>query len=205
MSKKIFSDPLINSNPITKQVLGVCSALAVTVKVEMAIVMALALTFVVTFSNLIVSLLRNFIPSNVRIIVQLIIIATLVILVDQILQAYMYDVSKQLSVFVGLIITNCIVMGRADAFAMSNSPKDSTLDGLGNGLGYGSILIIVAIFRELLGTGQLYGIQIIPGWMYVENGGWYMNNGLMLLAPGAFIVLGLLIWAQRSYTGYVED
>ena len=205
MSKKIFSDPLINSNPITKQVLGVCSALAVTVKVEMAIVMALALTFVVTFSNLIVSLLRNFIPSNVRIIVQLIIIATLVILVDQILQAYMYDVSKQLSVFVGLIITNCIVMGRADAFAMSNSPKDSTLDGLGNGLGYGSILIIVAIFRELLGTGQLYGIQIIPGWMYVENGGWYMNNGLMLLAPGAFIVLGLLIWAQRSYTGYVEE
>tara|TARA_B110000116_G_C16740892_1_gene538442 strand:- start:101 stop:718 length:618 start_codon:yes stop_codon:yes gene_type:complete len=205
MSKKIFSDPLINSNPITKQVLGVCSALAVTVKVEMAIVMALALTFVVTFSNLIVSLLRNFIPSNVRIIVQLIIIATLVILVDQILQAYMYDVSKQLSVFVGLIITNCIVMGRADAFAMSNSPKDSTLDGLGNGIGYGSILIIVAIFRELLGTGQLYGLQIIPGWMYVENGGWYMNNGLMLLAPGAFIVLGLLIWAQRSYTGYVED
>jgi Na+-transporting NADH:ubiquinone oxidoreductase subunit D len=205
MSKKIFSDPLINNNPITRQVLGVCSALAVTVKVEMAIVMALALTFVVTFSNLIVSLLRNFIPSNVRIIVQLIIIATLVILVDQILQAYMYDVSKQLSVFVGLIITNCIVMGRADAFAMSNSPKDSTLDGLGNGLGYGSILIIVAIFRELLGTGQLYGIQIIPGWMYVENGGWYMNNGLMLLAPGAFIVLGLLIWAQRSYTGYVEE
>ena len=205
MSKKIFSDPLINSNPITKQVLGVCSALAVTVKVEMAIVMALALTFVVTFSNLIVSLLRNFIPSNVRIIVQLIIIATLVILVDQILQAYMYDVSKQLSVFVGLIITNCIVMGRAEAFAMSNSPKASTLDGLGNGLGYGSILIIVSIFRELLGTGQLYGIQIIPGWMYVENGGWYMNNGLMLLAPGAFIVLGLLIWAQRSYTGYVEE
>ena len=205
MSKKIFSDPLINNNPITMQVLGVCSALAVTVKVEMAIVMALALTFVVTFSNLIVSLLRNFIPSNIRIIVQLIIIATLVILVDQILQAYMYDVSKQLSVFVGLIITNCIVMGRAEAFAMSNSPKASTLDGLGNGLGYGSILIIVAIFRELLGTGQLYGIQIIPGWMYVENGGWYMNNGLMLLAPGAFIVLGLLIWAQRSYTGYVEE
>ena len=205
MSKKIFLDPLINNNPITKQVLGVCSALAVTVKVEMAIVMALALTFVVTFSNLIVSLLRNFIPSNVRIIVQLIIIATLVILVDQILQAYMYDVSKQLSVFVGLIITNCIVMGRAEAFAMSNSPKASTLDGLGNGLGYGSILIIVSIFRELLGTGQLYGIQIIPGWMYVENGGWYMNNGLMLLAPGAFIVLGLLIWAQRSYTGYVEE
>ena len=205
MDKKIFSNPLIDNNPITKQVLGVCSALAVTVKVEMAIVMALALTFVLTFSNLIVSLLRNFIPSNVRIIVQLIIIATLVILVDQVLKAYMYDVSKQLSVFVGLIITNCIVMGRADAFAMSNPPKESIFDGLGNGIGYGSILIIVSIFRELLGTGQLYGMQIIPIWMYLENGGWYMNNGLMLLAPGAFIVLGLLIWAQRSYTGYVEE
>ena len=144
MSKKIFSDPLIDNNPITKQVLGVCSALAVTVKVEMAIVMALALTFVLTFSNLIVSLLRNFIPSNVRIIDQLIVIASLVILVDQLLQAYMYDISKQLSVFVGLIITNCIVMGRADAFAMSNSPKDSLLDGLGNGIGYGVILIIVS-------------------------------------------------------------
>ena len=205
MSKNIFSDPLINNNPITKQVLGVCSALAVTVKVEMAIVMALALTFVVTFSNLFVSLLRKFIPSNVRIIVQLVIIATLVILVDQLLQAYMYDVSKQLSVFVGLIITNCIVMGRADAFAMSNPPKDSALDGLGNGIGYGSILIIVSMFRELFGTGQVYGIQLVPDWIYIQNGGWYMNNGLMLLAPGAFIVLGLLIWAQRSYTGYVEE
>jgi len=205
MSNKIFSDPLIDNNPITKQVLGVCSALAVTVKVEMAIVMALALTFVVTFSNLIVSLLRNFIPSNVRIIVQLIVIATLVILVDQVLQAYMYDISKQLSVFVGLIITNCIVMGRADAFAMSNSPKASILDGLGNGVGYGSILIIVSMFREIFGTGQLYGYQIIPLSMYLENGGWYMNNGLMLLAPGAFIVLGLLIWLQRAYTGYVEE
>ena len=205
MSNKIFSDPLIDNNPITRQVLGVCSALAVTVKLEMAIVMALALTFVLTFSNLIVSLLRKFIPSNVRIIVQLIVIATLVILVDQILQAYMYDVSKQLSVFVGLIITNCIVMGRADAFAMSNSPKDSVLDGLGNGIGYGSILIIVSIFREIFGSGELYGYQIIPLSVYVENGGWYMNNGLMLLAPGAFIVLGLLIWLQRTYTGYTEE
>ena len=167
--------------------------------------MALALTFVLTFSNLTVSVLRKLIPSNVRIIVQLIVIATLVILVDQVLKAYMYDVSKQLSVFVGLIITNCIVMGRADAFAMSNPPKESILDGLGNGIGYGSILIIVSAFRELLGGGQLYGYQIIPLWMYVENGGWYMNNGLMLLAPGAFIVLGLLIWAQRAYTGYVEE
>tara|TARA_B100000959_G_C14768995_1_gene536661 strand:+ start:149 stop:766 length:618 start_codon:yes stop_codon:yes gene_type:complete len=205
MSKNIFSDPLIDNNPITKQVLGVCSALAVTVKVEMAIVMALALTFVLTFSNLLVSLLRKFIPSNVRIIVQLIVIATLVILVDQILKAYMYDVSKQLSVFVGLIITNCIVMGRADAFAMSNSPKDSVLDGLGNGVGYGSILIIVSMIREILGSGQLYGYQVIPPSIYLSNGGWYMNNGLMLLAPGAFIVLGLLIWAQRTYTGYIEE
>ena len=205
MSNKIFSDPLINNNPITKQVLGVCSALAVTVKLEMAIVMALALTFVVTFSNLIVSLLRNHIPSNVRIIVQLMIIATLVILVDQVLKAYMYDVSKQLSVFVGLIITNCIVMGRAEAFAMSNGPKDSALDGLGNGIGYGSILIIVSMIRELLGSGQLYGYQIIPLSIYANQGGWYMDNGLMLLAPGAFIVLGLLIWAQRTYTGYIEE
>ena len=205
MSNKIFSDPLINNNPITKQVLGVCSALAVTVKLEMAIVMALALTFVVTFSNLIVSLLRNHIPSNVRIIVQLMVIATLVILVDQVLQAYMYDVSKQLSVFVGLIITNCIVMGRAEAFAMSNGPKDSALDGLGNGIGYGSILIVVSMIRELLGSGQLYGYQIIPLSIYANQGGWYMDNGLMLLAPGAFIVLGLLIWAQRAYTGFIEE
>ena len=196
---------MIDNNPITKQVLGVCSALAVTVKLEMAIVMAIALTFVLTFSNLTVSLLRNYIPSNVRIIVQLIVIATLVILVDQVLQAYMYDVSKQLSVVVGLIITNCIVMGRADAFAMSNAPKESILDGLGNGIGYGSILIIVSMVREIFGTGQIYGYQIIPLSMYVENGGWYMNNGLMLLAPGAFIVLGLLIWLQRTYTGYIEE
>jgi Na+-transporting NADH:ubiquinone oxidoreductase subunit D len=171
----------------------------------MAIVMAVSLTFVVTFSNLIVSLLRNYIPSNVRIIVQLVIIATLVILVDQVLQAYMYDVSKQLSVFVGLIITNCIVMGRAEAFAMSNGPKDSILDGLGNGIGYGSILIVVSMVREILGSGQLYGYQIIPLSMYLDQGGWYMNNGLMLLAPGAFIVLGLLIWVQRTYTGYIEE
>ena len=205
MANKILSDPLIDNNPITKQVLGVCSALAVTVKLEMAIVMALALTFVLTFSNLTISVLRKQIPMNVRIIVQLVVIATLVILVDQVLQAYMYDVSKQLSVFVGLIITNCIVMGRADAFAMSNNPKDSVLDGIGNGVGYGTILIIVSVIREILGTGQIYEYQLIPMSLYVENGGWYMNNGLMLLAPGAFIVLGLLIWAQRTYTGYVEE
>ena len=205
MANKILSDPLIDNNPITKQVLGVCSALAVTVKLEMALVMAVALTFVLTFSNLTISLLRKYIPMNVRIIVQLVVIATLVILVDQILQAYLYDVSKQLSVFVGLIITNCIVMGRADAFAMSNTPRDSILDGIGNGIGYGTILIIVSIVREILGTGQMYGYQLIPMSFYLENGGWYMNNGLMLLAPGAFIVLGLLIWAQRTYTGFVEE
>ena len=211
MANKYFTDPLIDDNPITKQVLGICSALAVTVKDEMALVMAVALTFVLTFSNLTVSLLRKSIPSNVRIIVQLTIIATLVILVDQVLKAYMYDVSKQLSVFVGLIITNCIVMGRADAFAMSNTPKDSILDGLGNGIGYGVILIIVSAFRELLGTGQLYGYRLIPESIYfktLEDGstvGWYMDNGMMLLAPGAFIVLGLLIWAQRTYTGYTEE
>lgn len=205
MSKNIFSDPLIDNNPITKQVLGICSALAVTVKVEMALVMAVALTFVLTSSNLTISLIRKFIPSNVRIIVQLIVIATLVILVDQVLKAYMYDVSKQLSVFVGLIITNCIVMGRADAFAMMNTPKDSLIDGLGNGIGYGAVIILVAFFREILGSGQIYGYQIIPLSIYVENGGWYMNNGLMLLAPGAFIVLGLLIWLQRTYTGYTEE
>tara|TARA_B100000212_G_scaffold278370_1_gene218014 strand:+ start:61 stop:678 length:618 start_codon:yes stop_codon:yes gene_type:complete len=205
MANKILSDPLIDNNPITKQVLGVCSALAVTVKLEMALVMAVALTFVLTFSNLTISLLRKYIPMNVRIIVQLVVIATLVILVDQVLQAYLFDVSKQLSVFVGLIITNCIVMGRADAFAMSNTPRDSILDGIGNGIGYGTILIIVSIVREILGTGQMYGYQLIPMSFYLENGGWYMNNGLMLLAPGAFIVLGLLIWAQRTYTGFVEE
>lgn len=205
MSKKLFTDPLIDNNPITKQVLGICSALAVTVKLELAIVMAIALTFVLTFSNLIVSTLRKFIPSNVRIIVQLVVIATLVILVDLVLKAYMYDVSKELSVFIGLIITNCIVMGRADAFAMNNTPKDSILDGLGNGFGYGSILIIVSMLREIFGSGQIYGYQIIPLSIYIENGGWYTNNGLMLLAPGAFIVLGLLIWLQRTYTGYTEE
>ena len=201
MANKFFTDPLIDNNPITRQVLGICSALAVTVKVEMAVVMTMAVIFVLTFSNLLVSLLRKYIPLNIRIIVQLTIIATLVILVDQILQAYMYDVSKQLSVFVGLIITNCIVMGRAEAFAMSNGPKDSILDGLGNGIGYGVILIIVSMFREILGSGELYGYKIIPESFYALG---YMNNGLMLLAPGAFIILGLLIWLQRTYTGYTE-
>jgi len=202
--KKIFSDPLIETNPITTQVLGICSALAVTVKVEQAIVMTLALTFVLCMSNMIIAALRKSIPSSVRIIVQLTVISSLVTFIDLILKAYLFDVSKQLSVFVALIITNCIVMGRADAFAMKNNVRDSFYDGFGNSLGYGGILILVAFFREIFGSGTVWGIQIIPLSIYIENGGWYSNNGLMLLAPGAFIVLGLIIWVQRSYTGYME-
>ena len=201
----VFFDPIISNNPITRQVLGICSALAVTVKVDSAIVMAFALTFVLIMSNTIISLLRKKIPSNIRIIVQLTIIATLVIMTDQLLKAFLFDISKQLSVFVGLIITNCIVMGRAEAFAMQNSPKDSLLDGLGNGIGYGMILIIVSMIRELFGSGSILNISIFPASMYMANGGWYVNNGLMLLAPGAFIVLGLLIWIQRTATNYTEE
>ena len=196
MSKKTFIDPLIDNNPITRQVLGICSALAVTVKIEQALVMTFALTFVLTMSNMIISLLRNYIPSSIRIIVQLTVIATLVSLIDKILLAYLYDVSKALSVFVGLIITNCIVMGRADGYAMQNNVKDSFVDGFGNALGYGLILILVAAFRELLGFGTLLDFRILPE---------FTNNGLMLLAPGAFIILGLIIWAQRSLTSFVED
>ena len=194
---KIFSDPINNENPITKQVLGVCSALAVTVLVDKAIIMTIAMTFVLTVSNVTISLFRNVIPHSIRIIVQLTVIASLVILVDLFLKAYMFEMSKQLSVFVALIITNCIVMGRADAFAMQNNVKDSFIDGVANGLGYGLILILVAIFRELFGSGTLLGFTIFP-----EA---YIGNGLMLLAPGAFIILGLIIWVQRTYTGYVED
>ena len=197
MASNIFKDPIINENPITKQVLGICSALAVTVLVEQAIVMSLALIFVLTCSNTIISSLRAVIPHRVRIIVQLTVIASLVILIDMLLKAFAYEMSKQLSVFVGLIITNCIVMGRADAFAMQNSVKDSFLDGLGNAIGYGSILIVVSIFREFLGSGSLLGFSILP-----ES---YVGNGLMLLAPGAFIILGLIIWLQRTYTKYVEE
>ena len=194
---KIFSDPINNENPITKQVLGVCSALAVTVLVDKAIIMTIAMTFVLTLSNVTISLLRKAIPHSIRIIVQLTVIASLVILVDLFLKAYLFEMSKQLSVFVALIITNCIVMGRADAFAMQNNVKDSFIDGIANGLGYGLILILVSIFRELFGSGTLLGFAIFP-----ES---YVGNGLMLLAPGAFIILGLIIWAQRTYTGYVED
>ena len=193
----IFKDPIINENPITKQVLGICSALAVTVLVEKALVMAVALTLVLTCSNVIISSMRNVIPHRIRIIVQLTVIASLVILIDIALKAYAYEMSKQLSVFVGLIITNCIVMGRADAFAMQNTVKDSFLDGLGNGVGYGGILILVSIFRELFGSGSILGFMVLP-----ES---YVGNGLMLLAPGAFIILGLIIWLQRTYTKYIEE
>ena len=196
MNKKIFLDPLVDNNPISKQVLGICSALAVTVKLEQAVVMTLALTFVVTMSNVIISILRNYIPSSIRIIVQLTVISTLVSLIDKALAAYMYDLSKSLSVFIALIVTNCIVMGRADGFAMQNNVKDSFLDGLGNGIGYGIMLILVAFFRELFGFGTIFDIRI-----FSES----FNNGLMILAPGAFIILGLIIWAQRSLTSVVEE
>ena len=195
-SKLIITDPLIDNNPITRQVLGICSALAVTVKVEQALVMTLALTFVLTMSNVFVSMLRKYIPSSIRIIVQLIIISTLVSLIDIILAAYMYDMSKQLTVFVALIVTNCIVMGRADAFAMQNNVKKSFFDGIGNGLGYGMILILVAFFRELFGFGTIFSrYTVLPE---------FMNNGLMISPPGAFIILGLIIWIQRTLTKYVE-
>ncbi|VGO14274.1 Na(+)-translocating NADH-quinone reductase subunit D [Pontiella desulfatans] len=196
-AKKLLMDPFSDNNPITVQVLGICSALAVTVKVDTAIVMTLALTSVVTLSNVVISMLRNVIPSGIRMIVEMAVIASLVIIADQLLRAFLFDISKQLSVFVGLIITNCIVMGRAEAFALQNPPKESLLDGLGNGLGYGIILIAVASIREVLGFGSWLGFNLMP-----EN---FMGNGLALLAPGAFIILGLLIWAQRTVSKYVEE
>lgn len=198
MDKKIFIEPLFRNNPVTVLVLGICSALAVTVKLEPAIVMALSVTIVTGFSSFIVSLLRNTIPNRIRIIVQLVVVAMLVILVDQILKAFAYDVSKQLSVFVGLIITNCIIMGRIEAFALGNKPLPSLVDGLANGLGYGIILIIIAFFREFFGSGTIYGIQIIPAEWYIKNGGFYENNGLFILPPMALIMVGLVIWVQRS-------
>lgn len=192
---KLVTAPLSKNNPIAVQVLGICSALAVTAKLEPAIVMAISVTVVVAFSNVIVSLLRNTIPSRIRIIVQLVIVAGLVILVDQVLKAFAYDVSKQLSVFVGLIITNCIIMGRLEAFALANRPWQSLLDGLGNGLGYGIILVIVAFFRELLGAGTLFGFNVIPQSFYDAG---YSNNGLMVLSPMALITVGIIIWVHRS-------
>ncbi len=195
MKKAVF-DPLVDNNPITLQVLGVCSALAVTTNMMAALIMSIALTTVTAFSGAIISSIRNHIPSSIRIIVQMTIIASLVIVVDQLLKAYAYEASKQLSVFVGLIITNCIVLGRAEAYAMKNPPMMSFVDGIGNGLGYSLILMIVGFFRELLGAGKLFGHQIIP---VANEGGWYIPNGLMLLPPSAFFVIGLLIWAIRSW------
>ena len=192
--KKSIMAPVLDNNPIALQVLGVCSALAVTTKLETAFVMTLAVTFVTALSNFSVSLIRNHIPNSVRIIVQMAIIASLVIVVDQVLNAYLYDISKQLSVFVGLIITNCIVMGRAEAFAMKSAPIPSLIDGIGNGLGYGFVLITVGFFRELFGSGKLFGMEVLP---LVSNGGWYQPNGLMLLAPSAFFLIGFLIWVIR--------
>jgi Na+-transporting NADH:ubiquinone oxidoreductase subunit D len=195
---KLLSDPLNNSNPITVQVLGICSALAVTAQLKPAVVMSISVIAVLAFANVIISLLRNTIPNRIRIIVQLVVIAALVILVDQILKAFVYDVSKQLSVFVGLIITNCILMGRLEAFALGNRPWQSFLDGIGNGAGYGVILVIVGFFRELLGSGSIWGYRIVPESWYVANGGFYENNGMMILPPMALITVGIIIWVQRS-------
>ena len=195
---KLLTEPLGKSNPITVQVLGICSALAVTAQLKPALVMTLSVIAVLALSNVIISLLRNTIPNRIRIIVQLVIIASLVILVDQILKAFVYDVSKQLSVFVGLIITNCIIMGRLEAFALGNRPWPSFLDGVGNAAGYGLILIIVGFVRELFGSGSIYGFQIIPNSWYAVNGGFYENNGMMILPPMALITVGVIIWIQRS-------
>ena len=201
-NRTVLKDPLSENNPITIQVLGICSALAVTTQVKPSLVMGIAVIFVVVSSNLIISLMRRLIPNNVRIIVQMTVVASLVVLVDQVLKAYAYDVSRQLSVFVALIITNCIVMGRLEAFAMNNKPWPSVLDGLGNGIGYALVIVAVGFFRELFGSGKLLGVQVIPQALY--NAG-YVDNGLMVLAPGAFILMGLLIWAQRRMTGYAEE
>lgn len=200
---KTLFDPLFESNPIALQVLGICSALAVTTKMETALVMCVAVISVLALSNLSISLLRNFIPSNVRIIVQLTIIASLVIMTDQVLKAYLYEISKQLSVFVGLIITNCIIMGRAEAYAMQNGPLDSLLDGVGNGLGYSSVLMATAFLRELFGQGTIFGMTVLPK---VHDGGWYNPNGLLGISAGAFFLIGLFIWALRGWkTDQIED
>jgi Na+-transporting NADH:ubiquinone oxidoreductase subunit D len=191
---RVLVDPILISNPVSTAVLGICSALAVTTQMMPALVMALCMTTVTALANVIISLMRNIIPKNIRIIVELVVIASLVILADQVLRAFLFDISKQLSVFVGLIITNCIVMGRLEAFALGNGPGLSFLDGLGNGLGYGYILLVVAFFRELLGSGTLFGFQIVPDMFYAAG---YQNMGLMVLAPGAFIVIGLIAWAQN--------
>jgi len=194
--KELLIDPMVDNNPITLQVLGICSALAVTSSMQVAFVMALAVTVVTSFSSMFISIMRNHIPGSIRIIVQMIVIASLVIMVDQFLKAYAFEISKTLAVFVGLIITNCIVMGRAEAFAMKNPPIASFIDGMGNGLGYGLILMLVGFIRELFGAGSVFGITVFET---VNNGGWYVPNGLLLLPPSAFFVIGLIIWAFRSW------
>ena len=194
-TKSVLMAPVFKNNPIALQVLGICSALAVTTSMSVSLVMTLAVIFVTAFSNLFVSLIRHHIPSSIRIIVQMTIIASLVIVVDQVLKAYAYEMSKQLSVFVGLIITNCIVMGRAEGFAMQNGPKMSFIDGIGNGLGYGFILMTVGFFRELFGAGSVFGFTVLET---VQNGGWYVPNGLLLLPPSAFFIIGLIIWVLRA-------
>ena len=202
---KNVTGPLSANNPIIVQILGICSALAVTVKLEPAFVMGLSVMVVTAFANLVMSLLRNGIPSRIRIIVQLVVIAALVILVDQVLKAFVYDVSKQLSVYVGLIITNCIIMGRVEAYALGNKPMDSFLDGIGNGLGYAAILLIVAFFRELFGSGTLFDIRIIPESWYIANGGFYSNVGIMLFPPMALIIVGAIIWIHRSFNKDLQE
>ena len=202
---KNLTGPLSANNPVIVQILGICSALAVTVKMEPAFVMGISVIVVTAFANLVMSLLRNGIPSRIRIIVQLVVIAALVILVDQFLKAFVYDVSKQLSVYVGLIITNCIIMGRVEAYALGNKPWDSFLDGIGNGLGYAAILLIVAFFRELFGSGSLFGIQVIPDSWYIANGGFYSNIGIMLFPPMALIIVGAIIWVHRSFNKDLQE
>jgi Na+-transporting NADH:ubiquinone oxidoreductase subunit D len=202
-AKTVLIGPIFDNNPIALQILGVCSALAVTTNLQSTIVMCIALTVVCAFSNFFISIIRNYLPSSIRIIVQMTIIASLVIVVDELLKAFAYETSKSLSVFVGLIITNCIVMGRAEAFAMKNPPIPSFLDGIGNGFGYSVVLLAVAFFRELFGSGRLFGMEVFT---LIENGGWYQANGMMLLPPSAFFLIGFFIWALRSWkTSQVEE
>jgi len=201
--KEIVFDPIFKNNPIALQMLGICSALAVTTKLETSLVMALAVTVVIAFSNLFVSLIRNHVPGSIRILVEMTIIASLVIIADQVIKAFAYDVSKQLSVYVGLIITNCIVMGRAEAYALKNPPLQSFMDGIGNGMGYAVILLIVGFIRELIGSGKFFGMSVLP---LTTEGGWYQSNGLMLLAPSAFFLIAFFIWVLRTvYPEQVEE
>lgn len=200
--KKAFVDPLVENNPVTVQILGICSSLAVTTQVKQAVIMGIAVTLCTAFANLALAAIRNYIPNSIRIIVQLAVISVLVICVDEVLAAYMFDLEKKLSVFIGLIITNCILMGRAEAYAMGNPPWPAFVDGVGNGLGYMGVLVAVGTVREILGAGTWFGFQIVPQAVYSAG---YVNNGMMVLAPGAFMLLGLLIWGMRTWTGYRED